>query len=110
MNVTRPLLSVVCMPRRNVDARPSKPPCAYCEYRPSASHCQMSTVAPDRGGHPLFALLTVMVSVSGVPVRSSRTSLRIMSVNDGYGPIVSGGRTARAALGVPGGGVVVLVV
>jgi hypothetical protein len=50
------------------------------------------------GAQLAFALATFRVSVSGVPARSSRMSLRKMSARDGYGPIVSFGVTAHAAL------------
>jgi hypothetical protein len=53
----------------------------------------------------------VIVSVTGVPLFPSRISLRIRSVSDGYGPIVSVGVTAQDAPdSVPVGVVVVVVV
>src|SRR5687767_11868614 len=91
------------MPRRNVCDRPSNPGWLYCEYRPSASHCQMSTTAFATGLHPLLTFTTLSVRTTGVPPRPSRMSLRIRSTSDGYGPTVSVGATAHAAPDVPVG-------
>src|SRR5688572_17555445 len=93
VNVTTPSLLVVWIPRRNV--------CAawlpYCEKLPAASHCQISTCAFSTGPQLLFVLTTVIMRVSVVPPLPSRISLRIRSVSDGDGPIVSVGVTAHAA-------------
>src|SRR5687767_14597391 len=59
------------------------------------SHCQISTLAPGTAAQPLPTLTTLMVSVSNVPARPSRMSLRTRSVKDGNGPIVSLGVSAH---------------
>src|SRR5205085_2896998 len=77
LNVTFPLESVSCVPRRNVPSSlfDPEPELALAlwdtkpEYSPLASQCQMSTAAPEMGT-PL-ALTTVRVRASGPPVRSS---------------------------------------
>src|SRR6476660_3234593 len=51
--------------------------------------------------HPALTFTTFTVSVSIVPALPSRMSLLKMSVSEGYGPAVSLGVTAHAALVEP---------
>src|SRR5262249_50666051 len=65
---------------------------------PATSTCQISTFAFDTGVQFELELTTLIVSVNGIPGRSSRMSLRNTLVIDGNGPAVSVGVTAHAAL------------
>src|SRR5688572_28166412 len=68
------------------------------EYRPAASHCHTSTIAPLRGAHPPFAICcTLKLSASGSPellapvLGSTRISARSSCLSRKYGPTVSSG-------------------
>ena len=93
MNVTSPAALVVWMPRRNVARRLR----SVLRVVAGRVQCQISTSAFATAAQALLTLTTLMVSVSGVPCRFSRMSLRNKSVRDGYGPIVSVGVTAQLA-------------
>src|SRR5438477_9944120 len=84
-----------------------KPGSEASEYTPSASHCQMSTVAPASAVHALLVSDdTLMASVSGAPSfiapfeGSLRTSARLIFSSTKYGPSVSAGRTMHAGTDV----------
>src|SRR3954447_15757843 len=67
----------------------------------------MSTSAPATGAHAELEFTTLIVSVSAMPWRSSRMSLRIRLVTEGNGPAVSLGVTAQAGFDDVGSVVVV---
>jgi hypothetical protein len=74
------------------------------------AQCQISTLALVTGAQLAPALTTAMASASGVPWRSSRTSLLTGRSIDGNGPAVSLGVTTQAADAVPGAVVIVVAV